>query len=212
MEGFASTHFNKVKKGVWFFKKLVPMNEVLSFSRQPITSSLIKTNNQHVINHAPEMFKRILSYMGCRKTTTSKTVLAREVIDQAIVLPGLRDEIYCQLIKQTTGCPEQTSTLAAWELMLLSAGSFPPSRDLESYLEAFLAQHAQLQEERFSFPEQNNYVLIAGYARRSAVVDRGVCPAVGCIDRGVCPAVGCIDLLLRCAAESQSLQCIAPRN
>lgn len=42
----------------------------------------------------------------------------------------LRDEIYCQMMRQCTDCPEQSYQVQAWSLMCLITASFSPSKNL----------------------------------------------------------------------------------
>ena len=50
----------------------------------------------------------------------------------------MKDELYCQLIKQTTNNASDESLLKGWELMSVMAGSFPPSKNLEPYLLSYI--------------------------------------------------------------------------
>ena len=42
----------------------------------------------------------------------------------------LRDELYCQMMRQCTECPEQSYQINAWSLMCLITASFSPSKNL----------------------------------------------------------------------------------
>ena len=48
--------------------------------------------------------------------------------------PLLRDEIYCQLIKQTTNNPAGESIVLGFKLMYLCMATFPPSKELARYI------------------------------------------------------------------------------
>lgn len=54
----------------------------------------------------------------------------RGMVSYAIERVELRDEIYCQLIRQTNGCRHLEYTLRAWVIMGLCSASFSPSRTL----------------------------------------------------------------------------------
>jgi len=53
-------------------------------------------------------------------------------------IPELRNEIYCQLIKQLTNNPKPQSINRGWNMMTLCLYSFPPTPELENYLEVFI--------------------------------------------------------------------------
>jgi len=78
----------------------------------------------------------IMKYLGQRvsKRETGEE-RARQCVQSGLEMPEIRDEIYIQLIKNITQNPEQKCQLACWDLMSLCFLTFPPSKDLEMYLE-----------------------------------------------------------------------------
>ena len=65
-------------------------------------------------------------------------MLAHEVTKMGIDEPGLRDEIYCQIVKQLIDNPNPDSISRGWNLMTLCLSSFPPSDEFENYLELLM--------------------------------------------------------------------------
>jgi hypothetical protein len=63
----------------------------------------------------------------------SPNLLAEEVLKQALAQPQLRDEIYCQLVKQLTKNPGLESTTKGWQMMAMCLETFPPA-EFENYL------------------------------------------------------------------------------
>jgi len=53
----------------------------------------------------------------------------------------LRNEAYCQLIKQLTENPSLESCTKGWQLMCVFLATFPPGENLEPYLGGFFVKH-----------------------------------------------------------------------
>ncbi len=65
-------------------------------------------------------------------------LLAGEIVGMGIKNPPMRDEIYCQLAKQTKGNPESLSAAQGWKLMALTASAFAPTRAFQEYVMNYL--------------------------------------------------------------------------
>lgn len=59
---------------------------------------------------------------------------------QGLALPELRDEILLQLAKQLTGNPSLASAERGWVLLHAALATFPPSEELENFLELWLRE------------------------------------------------------------------------
>jgi hypothetical protein len=66
--------------------------------------------------------------------------LVTDMIDAAIKIPPLRDEIYMQLCKQLTRNPSFTSRFKGWLLFSILLHGFPPSLQLVLYIENFISK------------------------------------------------------------------------
>ncbi|KAF8638003.1 hypothetical protein AX16_010635 [Volvariella volvacea WC 439] len=72
----------------------------------------------------------------------------RWLLSEGLSHGELRDEIYCQLMKQLTGNPSTESTFKGWQLMCVLLITFPPSKNFETYLQSFMQQRVGQQEGR----------------------------------------------------------------
>ncbi|XP_067851710.1 unconventional myosin-VIIa-like [Heptranchias perlo] len=62
------------------------------------------------------------------------------IIGNAIARPNIRDEIYCQICKQLSGCYNKSVYARGWILMSLSVGCFPPTDGFMKYLRNFIRE------------------------------------------------------------------------
>lgn len=122
----------------------------LIWQKSDIPRSLIKLSTEYcggaakskqVKKQAPVIFKNILRYMG-DAYHQYPTTLVLEIIRTGRSEPLLRDEIFAQLIKQTTRNPRKESMLRGFKLLYICISSFPPSPDFKPYIVSHLASHA----------------------------------------------------------------------
>uniref|UniRef100_A0A4W5PKL4 Myosin VIIB n=1 Tax=Hucho hucho TaxID=62062 RepID=A0A4W5PKL4_9TELE len=62
------------------------------------------------------------------------------IVGYALSRRDIRDEIYCQIIKQLVNNKNQKSSLRGWVLLSICLGIFPPTELLMQYLESFLGR------------------------------------------------------------------------
>ena len=108
------------------FGKPLHHEHLLSWSKEGLSKSLLRTNDKILKREAPELFKLIQIYMGDKK---SKQVASLNVCLELTIkgwsLPSIRDELYLQLIKQTHENNNEESLQRGWELMCkISEASF----------------------------------------------------------------------------------------
>uniref|UniRef100_A0A3Q2DEB6 Myosin VIIBb n=1 Tax=Cyprinodon variegatus TaxID=28743 RepID=A0A3Q2DEB6_CYPVA len=102
------------------------------FSKEPIKQPLLKTlvgNSE--LNPL---------YMGDYpiKQSRSPIELTDQIFGPATKHEELRDEIYCQLMRQMTTNSSRMSLERGWQLMWLCSGLFPPSPKLKRHAQRFL--------------------------------------------------------------------------
>lgn len=116
--------------------------DLWAHTREPIRKPLLKKllDNEMLSKTAVSSFFGILKYMGDMpapkpRTTTEYT---DEIFRPAILESSLRDEIYCQIMKQLTNNRIQLSEERGWELMWLVTGVFACGQTLIKELVEFL--------------------------------------------------------------------------
>ncbi|KAF3693356.1 Unconventional myosin-VIIa [Channa argus] len=82
----------------------------------------------------------IMKYMGDypSKRTRSVNELTDQIFEGALKAEPLKDEIYCQIIKQLTDNHVKYSEEKGWELLWLCTGLCPPSNMLLPHIQRFL--------------------------------------------------------------------------
>jgi myosin heavy subunit len=141
---------NYVKRSI--FGKASTLKQRFMWQKGEIPRSLIristaychgdKKNSQRVKLIAKHLFDCIRQYMGDEKCNSQPQV-AMEIIKNGVDEPLLRDEIYCQLIKQTTKNPGEHSMALGMKLLYLCISTFPCSGKLTEYVLAHLAALAR---------------------------------------------------------------------
>ncbi|XP_006784748.1 rho GTPase-activating protein 39 isoform X1 [Neolamprologus brichardi] len=141
MEDWASKHLNMHTQGL--FRRRVSIANMLSWNRGSIKKPMLITSNRAVRKEACEMFKLVQAYMGDRPSRLDRRHCALLIITKCWDMPGLRDELYVQLVRQTTGNASPRSLAAGWELMAVSLAFFAPSPKFRCYLEGYIQRHTE---------------------------------------------------------------------
>uniref|UniRef100_A0A8B9RGA2 Si:ch73-194h10.2 n=1 Tax=Astyanax mexicanus TaxID=7994 RepID=A0A8B9RGA2_ASTMX len=115
--------------------KNVAPERLWAHSREPIRQPFLKR-----LLGNPELSHQACLYMGDYPTRQIQNPL--ELTDQifgpAAQNEALRDEIYCQIIKQMTSNNNRYSMEQGWQLLWLCCGLFPPSTSLMKHIQRFL--------------------------------------------------------------------------
>lgn len=141
MEDWASKHLNMHTQGL--FRRRVSIANMLSWNRGSIKKPMLVTSNRVVRKEACEMFKLVQAYMGDRPSRLDRRHCALLIVTKCWDIPGLRDELYVQLVRQTTGNATPRSLAAGWELMAVSLAFFAPSPKFRCYLEGYIQRHTE---------------------------------------------------------------------
>lgn len=189
---YAKQYFSTYRSG-FIFRRRVPVEQLMTWQKSSLTSPLLMLNRM-LSKDAVRIFKVIQRLMGDRERekpvgarlqqdtkvlpihlNASSTSLAsslsgileeeRWLIGEGLAHGELRDEIYCQVMKQLTRNPNPESAFRGWQFLCVLLISFPPSKDFETYLQSFIQQHTNQQESRID--------IIAKYClRRLAVITK----------------------------------------
>ncbi|ESO02636.1 hypothetical protein HELRODRAFT_188784 [Helobdella robusta] len=111
-------------------------------STQPLKGPLLKKllNDEELYAAACDSFLTIMKYAGDHpsKQVVPYLELYYVVFKPAIDNDSMKDEIYCQVVKQLTFNRNPASEKIYWQLLWLLSGSFAPSTNLCKELKSFL--------------------------------------------------------------------------
>ncbi|KAG8197074.1 hypothetical protein JTE90_004341 [Oedothorax gibbosus] len=141
IEKYAQDNLNRHKKGI--FRKKFTIQDMLSWSKDPIRKPMIMTTDKSLKRDACELFKLIQSYMGDRKTKSGQSVesVVLEIATKGWTRQSVRDEVFIQICRQTTDNPRRESLVLGWELLAICLTFFPPSVKFQPYLDSFINRH-----------------------------------------------------------------------
>ncbi|KAI0823706.1 hypothetical protein BC628DRAFT_499041 [Trametes gibbosa] len=168
---FAHRYFSTHRTG-FIFKRRVPVAQLMTWQKPPITAPLLNLSRA-LHKDAVKTFKVVQRVMGDRErersgayasspvksfngsTTSLPRSLSNALLEEERWLLGeglthgeLRDEIYCQVMKQLNGNPSKDSVFKGWQLLCVLLVTFPPSKDFESYLGSYMQQATAQHEGR----------------------------------------------------------------
>ncbi|KAH9993220.1 hypothetical protein BJV77DRAFT_1060254 [Russula vinacea] len=141
---FAQQYFATHRTG-FIFKRKVPVGQMMTWQRGPLAAPLLNLARP-LHRDAVRAFRAVQRLMGDSEkgaatgSNTHRLEEARWLLGQGLAYGELRDEIYCQVMKQLTSNPNAESTFRGWQLLCVLLVTFPPSKNFEPYLRAFLSQ------------------------------------------------------------------------
>ncbi|CAK1603416.1 unnamed protein product [Parnassius mnemosyne] len=118
------------------------ISDLWTHSREPLKKPLLKKliDDEKLSKHSMTAFYAILKYMGDMPAPKPRSVTeyTDDIFKSALTEPSLRDEVYCQIMKQLTNNRIQLSEERGWELMWLVTGVFACGQMLIKELVEFL--------------------------------------------------------------------------
>ncbi|XP_072569047.1 rho GTPase-activating protein 39-like [Paramormyrops kingsleyae] len=141
MVDWASKNLNLHTQGL--FRRRVSIANMLSWNRGSIKKPMLITSDRSIKKEACDMFKLVQAYMGDRASRLDRRHVALLIVTKCWGMQGLRDELYVQLVRQTTDNLCLRSLAAGWELMAVSLAFFSPSPKFRRYLEGYIQRHLE---------------------------------------------------------------------
>ncbi|XP_058284800.1 myosin XVB isoform X1 [Hylobates moloch] len=141
-------------------------DSLVQYSKAPIQESLLSLSDD-VSKLAVASFLALMRFMGDQSKPRGKDEM--DLLYELLKLcqqEKLRDEIYCQVIKQVTGHPRPEHCTRGWSFLSLLTGFFPPSTRLMPYLTKFLQDSGPSQELARSSQEHLQRTVKYGGRRR----------------------------------------------
>uniref|UniRef100_A0A672S5X6 Myosin VIIA n=1 Tax=Sinocyclocheilus grahami TaxID=75366 RepID=A0A672S5X6_SINGR len=143
LEEFSYDHFRPPSKSTLsrvILNKGRGKDKLWCCTREPLKQPLLKK----VLNHE-ELSQDACQYMGDYPSKRSRSVneLTDQIFEGALKAEPLKDEIFCQIIKQLTENHVKYSEEKGWELLWLCTGLFPPSNMLLPHVQKFLQSKKQ---------------------------------------------------------------------
>uniref|UniRef100_A0A8I5R009 Myosin XVB n=1 Tax=Papio anubis TaxID=9555 RepID=A0A8I5R009_PAPAN len=121
-------------------------DSLVQYTKAPIQESLLSLSDD-VNKLAVASFLALMRFMGDQSKPRGKDEM--DLLYELLKLcqeEKLRDEIYCQVIKQVTGHPRLEHCTRGWSFLSLLTGCFSPSTRLMPYLTKFLQDSGPSQE------------------------------------------------------------------
>ncbi|XP_058846046.1 unconventional myosin-VIIa [Acipenser ruthenus] len=124
------------------FSKMSGKEKLWACSREPIKQPLLQrlAGETELCHQACLTYIAILKYMGDYPTKHARypLELTDQIFGPATQLEDLRDEVYCQILKQMTDNSNRYSLENGWQLMWMCCGLFTPSPVLMKHTQRFL--------------------------------------------------------------------------
>ncbi|EDQ90831.1 uncharacterized protein MONBRDRAFT_15843, partial [Monosiga brevicollis MX1] len=117
----------------------IPKEEMIVYSKTAmLPTSMVHMHNPENVNLACSVWKDLNKQLRGELKDAQVAQSTQSIVAYCLERPELRDEVYCQLIRQCTNNPSPEEQRRGWELLCIFVVSFPPSKMLYKYLQAFM--------------------------------------------------------------------------
>ena len=111
-------------------KDAIPKSEMLVFTKSStLPTSMVHMHDPENVNLACGIFKDMCKMLKGDLKAEQSNLIIQSTIAYGIDRPELRDEIFCQLIRQVTDNPKEEAILRGWHFLTLCTIAFPPSKN-----------------------------------------------------------------------------------
>ena len=136
---YGEKNYNFERKGL--FKGRTTIEKMTTWKSDLIKTSL-RILSPELVGEAVQTFKNVTGYMKDRSSSKHPIDHAIKILNLMMLAPEeLRDELYCQLCKQTNKNPNPESTECGWQLFMICLATFPPSFDLMPHLMSYFVEN-----------------------------------------------------------------------
>ena len=138
---FAEMYFNDFPKDTTGFSTIslrrapkvtdpLPKEQMLLYTKSAtLPTSMVHMHDPENVNLACGIFKDMCKLLRGELKTDQYILVLQSTIAYGIERAELRDEIFCQLIRQVTNNPKQDSIMRGWHFLTLCTIAFPPSKN-----------------------------------------------------------------------------------
>eukprot|EP00036_Acanthoecidae_sp_10tr_P012400 CAMPEP_0206295594 /NCGR_PEP_ID=MMETSP0106_2-20121207/5245_1 /ASSEMBLY_ACC=CAM_ASM_000206 /TAXON_ID=81532 /ORGANISM="Acanthoeca-like sp., Strain 10tr" /LENGTH=2074 /DNA_ID=CAMNT_0053726249 /DNA_START=150 /DNA_END=6370 /DNA_ORIENTATION=- len=117
----------------------MPKSEMLKYTdKVHLPTSLTKMHNPENTNVACHIFKDLFKYMQKKLDDDKANTFIQTTVAWGIEREELRDELYCQVMKQASMNLNPDEQERAWSFLCMCCVSFPPRKSLYPYVKAFI--------------------------------------------------------------------------
>ncbi|EGD81471.1 myosin-X [Salpingoeca rosetta] len=154
---FADAHFNahplssggtlgrsskSLRRGQKSVNNPMPKTEMIVYTKaSQLPTSLVHLHNPENTELACSIWKDMNKQLRGDLKENSVIQSTQSIVAYCLDRSELRDEVYCQLIRQVTNNPSPEQQLRGWQLLAICAACFSPSKRLYRYVMAFMMTH-----------------------------------------------------------------------
>ena len=118
-------------------KDAIPKADMLVYTKSSsLPTSMVHMHDPENVNLACGIFKDMCKLLKGDLKPDQSNLIIQSTIAYGIERPELRDEIFCQLIRQVTDNPKEEGVLRGWHFITLCTIAFPPSKNFNKVSDA----------------------------------------------------------------------------